>query len=79
MPDGSRDQFDRRRVLVELIPDAAQQTYAYYAEHARHSERLYERYTEDQLKLILEFVRDGRELNEREAAVLEQRTQVPKS
>ena len=37
-------------------------------------ERLYRRYSEEQLGLLLEFTREGRELNEREAAKLEART-----
>lgn len=67
------DPSDRRRVLVELVPQALGAAYEFYAEHARHGERLYRRYDEQQLRLLLEFVREGRELNEREAAKLEQR------
>jgi hypothetical protein len=37
------------------------------------SERLYQRYTLDQLELLLEFVRDGRQFNDRKAAELEER------
>ena len=36
-------------------------------------ERLFRRYSEEQLGLLLEFTREGRELNEREAAKLEAR------
>jgi DNA-binding MarR family transcriptional regulator len=71
-----RDADDRRRVLVEMTPEAFRQAPSFYAEHIAHSERLYKRYTEAQLELLLEFVRDGRELNEREAARLEQRTRA---
>lgn len=67
------DPGDRRRVLLELVPDASPGTPDFYEEHAAHAERLYRRYTEPQLELLLEFVREGRELNEREAAQLEQR------
>jgi hypothetical protein len=38
-----------------------------------HGERLFRRYSEEQLGLLLEFTREGRELNEREAAKLEAR------
>jgi DNA-binding MarR family transcriptional regulator len=69
-----RDPDDRRRVLVELTPDAFRGSVNYYAAHMELSERLYRRYTEDQLELFLEWVREGRELNEREAARLEART-----
>jgi len=36
-------------------------------------ERLYRRYSEEQIRLLLEFTREGREPNEREAARLEAR------
>ena len=39
-------------------------------------ERLFRRYSEEQLGLLLEFTREGRELNEREAAKLEARTRA---
>jgi DNA-binding MarR family transcriptional regulator len=69
-----RDASDRRRVLVEMTPDALHGADDYYRPHMEHSERLYKRYTAEQLQLLLEFVRAGRELNEREAARLEART-----
>ena len=68
-----RDPSDRRRVLVELTPEAFQGSVNYYAAHMELSERLYRRYTEEQLEMFLEWVREGRELNEREAAKLEAR------
>jgi DNA-binding MarR family transcriptional regulator len=69
-----RDPNDRRRVLVELTPEAFQGSVNYYAAHMALSERLFRRYTEEQLEMFLEWVREGRELNEREAAKLEART-----
>ena len=39
-------------------------------------ERLYQRYTEEQLELLLEFVREDREFNERHAAEIEQRNRA---
>jgi DNA-binding MarR family transcriptional regulator len=69
-----RDPNDRRRVLVEVTPEAFAGAADYYGEHMALSERLYRRYTEEQLELFLEWVREGRELNEREAAKLEART-----
>jgi DNA-binding MarR family transcriptional regulator len=70
----TRDPTDRRRVLVEVGPEAMAGAGDYYGEHAALGERLYRRYTEEQIELLLEFVREGRELNEREAAKLEART-----
>lgn len=69
-----RDTVDRRRVLVEITPLAMEGAGRLYGEHMAHSERLYDRYTESELELLLEFVRDGRELNDRCAARLEAQT-----
>jgi len=65
-----RDPADRRRVLVELAPQA-QEISAFYAEHAAYAERLYHRHTVEQLELLLRFVRESREFNELQAARLE--------
>lgn len=70
-----RDDGDRRRVLVSLTPRAAEMD-AFYREHMAHSQRLYRDHTTAQLELLLEFVRGGRELNERRAAELEQQTRA---
>jgi DNA-binding MarR family transcriptional regulator len=69
-----RDPHDRRRVLVEMSPEAMSGADNFYGEHIAESERIYKRYTLEQLELLLEFVRGSRELNERAAAQLEKRT-----
>jgi hypothetical protein len=61
-------------VLVEMSPEAMSGADNFYGEQIAESERIYKRYTLDQLELLLEFVRGGRELNDRAAAQLEQRT-----
>jgi DNA-binding MarR family transcriptional regulator len=65
------DPSDRRRVLVELTPRAGE-IGEYYASHAAMAEQLYQRYTRPQLELLLGFVRDGREFNDRQAALVEE-------
>jgi DNA-binding MarR family transcriptional regulator len=67
-----RDGADRRRVLVELTPRANRDASRFYAEHAAMAERLYQRYTVEELELLLGFVREGRQFNEQHAARLEQ-------
>jgi DNA-binding MarR family transcriptional regulator len=69
-----RDPHDRRRVLVEMSPDAMRGADNFYSEHIAQSERIYKRYTLEQIELLLEFVRGSRELNERAAAQLEERS-----
>jgi DNA-binding MarR family transcriptional regulator len=71
----TRDLADRRRVLVETTAQA-RDAGRYYSEHAAQSERLYQRYTEAQLEMLLEFVRGGREFNERHALGLEQQNRA---
>ena len=68
----TRDEADRRRVLVELTPKVDEHVSAFYTEHLAQSERLYQRYTEQQLELLLRFVREGREFNELHATQVEQ-------
>jgi hypothetical protein len=63
-------------VLVEIAPQAYDGAGDYYGEHLALSERMYRRYNAEQLALLLEFMREGRELNEREAAKLEARTRA---
>jgi DNA-binding MarR family transcriptional regulator len=66
-----RDEDDRRRVLVELTPEVLSGAENFYGAHIEQSQRIYERYTKEQLELLLEFVSEGRELNENQAALLE--------
>jgi DNA-binding MarR family transcriptional regulator len=66
-----RDTEDRRRVYVELTDETRRQGAQFYAEHAQLAESLYNRYTEAEIELLLEFVKRSREFNERKAAELE--------
>ena len=65
-----RDGEDRRRVLVEVTAKAREVGH-FYREHVALGERLYRRYSEKQLELLLQFVREGREFNETQAARVE--------
>jgi DNA-binding MarR family transcriptional regulator len=67
-----RDAGDRRRVLIEVTPQALRDAGRFYGEHAALSESLYRRYSEKQLELLLRFVREGREFNEEHATRVEQ-------
>jgi DNA-binding MarR family transcriptional regulator len=71
-----RDAGDRRRVLVELTPEARRHANSFYAEHVALAESLYQRYNEQQLELLLGFVRGSREFNELQAAKLEAETRA---
>lgn len=68
------DPSDRRRVLVELTPKAYARATELMVEPMR---KLYlpmaERYSDEQLRLIIEFTRAGRELQERHAEWLRER------
>jgi DNA-binding MarR family transcriptional regulator len=66
-----RDSADRRRVLVEIAPRALEDAGRYYGEHEALGERLFERYTLEQLELLLGFIREGRVFNEEHAARVE--------
>jgi DNA-binding MarR family transcriptional regulator len=68
-----RDTEDRRRVHVELTERAREAAGDFYGEHAELAERLYDRYTTDEIELLLDFVKGGREFNDHKAAELEAR------
>jgi DNA-binding MarR family transcriptional regulator len=71
-----RDEQDRRRVLVELT-EATSALDRFYTQHVLASGRLYREYTAEQMRLLLGFVRDGREFNEARAAEVERETREP--
>lgn len=66
-----RDTDDRRRIYVELSEETRRNAGRFYAEHAQLAESLYRRYSEEQIELLLEFVKRSREFNEQKAAELE--------
>lgn len=62
-----RDQADRRRVLPEATPLASRRAREIYESLGAEGARALERYTQKELKLLRDFVRQGRELTERHA------------
>jgi DNA-binding MarR family transcriptional regulator len=68
------DPNDRRRVLVELTPKTRRLAWELMAEPMRQAMRpLADRYTDEQLELLLDFTRRGRQLQERHADWLRER------
>jgi DNA-binding MarR family transcriptional regulator len=71
------DPADRRRVLVELTPSALRTLEELMGPLGDQGFPLVDRYTDEQLELLVEFTRAGREIQERHAAWL--REQAPHS
>src|SRR5690348_16483324 len=68
------DPTDRRRVLVELTQKAYAESRKLLVEPMRELySPMAERYSEEQLRLIIEFTREGREIQERHAGWLRER------
>lgn len=68
------DPTDRRRVLVEMTPKAYEAAMELMIEPLRELyDPLAARYSDDDLRLLLDFTRQGRELQERHAAWLRER------
>jgi DNA-binding MarR family transcriptional regulator len=65
-----RDTEDRRRVHVELTAAMHERAWPYYEPLASMSRKLFNRYTDEQLQLILDFLQTGAELFEVEFARL---------
>jgi DNA-binding MarR family transcriptional regulator len=65
-----RDKEDRRRVLVEITPEARRKGHEMYRPHAEKWPLIAERYSDEDIALLLEFTRIGREMNEELAAQL---------
>ena len=73
------DPADRRRVLVELTPQLKETLEALMGPLGEAGRPLLERYSDDQLELLIEFTRISREVQERHAAWLRERLREPLS
>jgi len=63
----THDPGDRRRVLVELTPEARRELEDLFAPLAEATMRQLEGYTTDEVSLVRDFLRDARRLNEAHA------------
>ena len=72
----TRDESDRRRVLVTLTETAHEELLPFYEPLMRMSELLYSRYTDEELALLLRFLEDAAELHEGVFAELRARLQA---
>ncbi len=68
-----RDEHDRRRIHIELTEAALEAAGPYYEPLARMADELYARYSENELALLLDFLRQAAELHERELSALRAR------
>src|SRR5919197_3232536 len=71
-----RDDEDRRRVLVELTPKLRTGGENFHQPLFEGTARMLERYTDDELVGLIEFLEQGRELVERELRRLEQENEA---
>jgi DNA-binding MarR family transcriptional regulator len=59
-----RGQEDRRKIMVELTPEATRRTWEIWGPLSRWSENELGRYSEAELELVLAFLRRGRDFVE---------------
>ena len=67
----TRDEADRRRVLVEMTPKARQLAYEAYGPVSAYARDYIEQLTDDQIDVISRFLEVAIEVNERRARELE--------
>ena len=68
-----RDEHDRRKVNVVVTEKAGALLWPFYEPLMKMSERLYVRYSDEQLALVLDFLQGGAELHEEVLAELHAR------
>src|ERR671930_967684 len=61
-----RDTVDRRRVLIELDPEAERRAEVFYKPMMQWTVKMLEAYTDEQIELLVDFMQRGRELGQGE-------------
>lgn len=64
------DPDDRRRIVLQLVPERLAAVAEFYRPMDARWRRQLEGYSDDQLRFVLEFLREGRESAEAETAAL---------
>jgi len=59
------DEADRRRILVEIVPEAHRTVAALHAGLVRDARRLLAAYSEEEIQVVCRFLEDGRQILER--------------
>ncbi|MFN2747444.1 MULTISPECIES: MarR family winged helix-turn-helix transcriptional regulator [unclassified Bacillus (in: firmicutes)] len=57
----TRDASDRRRLLIELVPENMENIYSLFEELAQQSAVLFSRYTDQELQVITRFIKHSTE------------------
>ena len=70
----TRDESDRRRVMVELTPEFGEKARQIWEPLGRDSFKAFDRMTAEQLETAIEMFKTGRELNERHTARMRNRS-----
>jgi DNA-binding MarR family transcriptional regulator len=70
----SRDPDDRRRVIVELVPEALERYARYFEPIGRATAEMFGEYTEDELRFLLDY---NRSLNETMPGVIREIQEMP--
>jgi DNA-binding MarR family transcriptional regulator len=73
----TRDAQDRRSVLVEMTPLARQRIEELYGPVGTEGRQLLERYSDEELRFLSAFLRDGRALQIRHAALVRAQDYAP--
>jgi hypothetical protein len=54
-----RDESDRRKVFIAVVPEAAARIGQFYVPMQQAMHKVFSRYSEEELRLLLRFANDG--------------------